>query len=129
MHYMAFEPRTNRLVLFGGLLVPYDQAAGDTWIYDVATNRWSQAFPKHSPAPRGWHVMSRTNGPVVLFGGGPDQPGFTNETFTYSSRSNEWKQVSGRERDDDHVGPHPSSVVAGFARGRQLSPQGPRFRR
>ena len=71
--------------------------------------------------------MSRTNGPVVLFGGGPDQPGYTNETFTYSSRSNEWEQVSGRERDDDHAGHHPSSVVAGFARGRQLSPKGRGF--
>jgi N-acetylneuraminic acid mutarotase len=107
-HYMAFEPRTNRLVLFGGFLAPYDQAAGDTWIYDVATNRWSQAFPKHSPAPRAWHVLSRTNGPVVLFGGGPDQAGWTNETFLYDSRANEWEQVPGFHDDVNAV----SSVAA-----------------
>src|SRR2546422_805556 len=102
-HYMAFESRTNRLVMFGGFLGLGDQATNDTWLYDVATNRWSQVFPKESPGPRAWHVMSRTNGPVVLFGGGPDQPGFTNETFLYDSRANRWEQVPGGSGDDDDI--------------------------
>jgi N-acetylneuraminic acid mutarotase len=125
-HYMAFEPGTNRLVLFGGFLAPYDQATGDTWIYDVARDRWSQAFPEESPGPRAWHVMSRTNGPVVLFGGGPDQAGWTNETFLFTSRSNRWTKVSGGERrgddrDDDH---ERSVATAGMTSGRQLSRHG-----
>jgi N-acetylneuraminic acid mutarotase len=126
-HYMAFEPRTNRLVMFGGFLATYSQATNDTWIYHVATNRWSQVFPKESPGPRAWHVMSRTNGPVVLFGGGPDQPGFTNETFLYTSRSNTWTKVSGgvrrdRDRDDDR---ERSIAIASMTGGRQLARQGP----
>lgn len=98
MHYMAFEPATNRLVMFGGFLAAYEQPTNDTWIYDVATNRWSQLFPKDPPTPRAMHVMSRTNGPVVVFGGGPDQPGLTNETFLYSSRPNKWMQVGAEGR-------------------------------
>jgi hypothetical protein len=100
MHYMAFEPATNRLVMFGGFLAAYAQPTNDTWIYDVAANRWSQVFPKDSPTPRAMHVMSRTNGPVVLFGGGSDQPHLTNETFLYRSLANEWKQVAVGEQGD-----------------------------
>jgi len=121
-HYMAFEPRTNRLVLFGGFLSPYDQATGDTWIYDVATNRWRQAFPKASPGPRAFHVMSRTNGPVVLFGGGPNQAGWTNETFLYDSRADTWERVSG-----DHpaatavmTSTSPNFATSGITNGRQV---------
>jgi N-acetylneuraminic acid mutarotase len=94
---MAFDPRTNRLVLFGGFLGLYDQPSGDTWIYDVASNRWRQAFPKESPSPRFGHGMSRTNGSVVLFGGGPTVPGYTNQTFLYDSRANTWREVGGEE--------------------------------
>jgi hypothetical protein len=94
-HYMAFEPATNRLVLFGGFRDAYAAADGETWIYDVARNRWTQANPEHAPGPRAWHVMSRTNGPVVMFGGGPEQATWSNETYLYSSRSNEWELVAG----------------------------------
>jgi N-acetylneuraminic acid mutarotase len=119
-HYMAFEPRTNRLVMFGGFLAPYDQATGDTWIYDVAANRWSQVFPKESLGPRAWHVMSRTNGPVVLFGGGPDQAGWTNETFLYDSRANTWEQVAGGNGEGHLLAGVRSSAAPGpMARGRR----------
>ena len=123
-HYMAFEPRTNRLVLFGGFLAPYDQAANDTWIYDVEANRWSQVFPKESPGPRAWHVMSRTNGSVVLFGGGPDQAGWTNETFIYDSRANTWRKVSGEnEAATAMISNMPSSVATGGVTAGRLVPR------
>ena len=99
-HYMAFEPTTNRIVMFGGTLHPSDNPdevpINETWIYSVARNSWTQVFPEDAPSPRAWHVMSRTNGPVLLFGGGPSRFSYTNDTFLYRSRSNEWKSVSGR---------------------------------
>jgi N-acetylneuraminic acid mutarotase len=125
VHYMAFEPGTNRLVLFGGFLAPYDQATGETWIYDVATNRWSQAFPRHSPGPRAWHVMSRTNGPVVLFGGGPNAAGVTNETFLYDSRENTWEQVLEENAAMAMMGTAQSSVATvSITGGRGFSREG-----
>ena len=120
VHYMAFEPGTNRLVLFGGFLAPYDQATNETWIYDIASNRWLQAFPRHSPGPRAWHAMSRTNGPVVLFGGGPNAAGVTNETFLYDSRANEWEQVAGDHQDGDAR----SVANVGITNGSSLSRTG-----
>lgn len=96
-HYMALEASTNRIVMFGGV---QDESAypnspetpnDETWIYSVRKNAWSQVFPEDAPSPRGWHGMSRTSGPVFLFGGGT-RAGWTNDTYLYSSRSNKWKQ-------------------------------------
>jgi hypothetical protein len=98
-HYMALEPSTNRIVMFGGVEDesnwPDSPEApnSETWIYNVATNAWSQAFPEEAPGPHAWHAMSRTNGPVFLFGGGATRSTWTNDTYLYSSRSNEWDQV------------------------------------
>ena len=105
---MGFEPATNRVVLFGGILDPTkwpnEPTNNDTWIYDVARNRWSQVFPEDSPSPRAWHAMAGTNGPVVLFGGGDSRWNYTNDTFLYDSRSNRWEKVS-TERNDDRLHP------------------------
>lgn len=113
-HYMAFEPRTNRIVMFGGTLHPSENpdevAIDETWRYSVAKNSWTQVFPEDAPSPRAWHVMSGTNGPVLLFGGGASRFTYTNETFLYTSRSNKWKQVSGGgdgDHDDDDDRRHP----------------------
>lgn len=110
-HYMAFEPRTNRIVMFGGILhpseLPDETTIDETWIYSVARNRWTRVFPEDAPSPRAWHVMSGTNGPVVLFGGGDSRVTYTNDTFLYDSRSNRWDQVSGTHHDFDAL-----SIVA-----------------
>lgn len=129
-HYMAFEPTTNRIVMFGGTLhwseTGDEIPVNETWIYRVAKNSWTQVFPEDTPGPRAWHVMSRTNGSVLLFGGGDSRSTWTNDTFLYSSRSNEWEQVPGDHHDHDY---ERSVATAGMTRGRQLSRQGPTPRR
>lgn len=106
-HYIAFEPTTNRIVMFGGTLRPSENPdevpINETWVYSVTTNSWIQVFPEHAPSPRAWHVMSRTNGPVILFGGGASRFAYTNDTFLYSSRSNKWKSVSTRGDEDREI--------------------------
>jgi len=98
-HLMGFEPATNRLVMFGGILDPanwpYEPTINETWTYDVGANRWSEVFPKISPGPRAWHGMTGTDGPVVVFGGGDSRFTYTNDTFLFTSRSNTWQQVPG----------------------------------
>lgn len=98
-HLMGFEPATNHLVMFGGISDPAnwpdEPTINETWIYDVAANRWSQAFPEQSPSPRAWHGMSGTNGPVVIFGGGDSRFTYTDDTFLYSSRINRWEPAPG----------------------------------
>ena len=113
-HYMAFEPRTNRLVLYGGFRGVYESVDGETWIYDIARNRWTQASPEESPGPLVGHTMSRTNGPVLLFGGGAEPPAWGNGTYFFSSRTNEWEHVAGGAA---------ASSVAGFRRAQAADGQ------
>jgi len=128
-HYMAFEPTTNRIVMFGGTLHPSENEdevpINETWVYSVANNSWTQVFSVDTPSPRAWHVMSRTNGPVLLFGGGASRFAYTNDTFLYRSRSNRWEQVPRDHNDDDHDG---RVATAGITNGRQVSRDGHRGR-
>lgn len=64
-HAMAYDPATQRIVMFGGepILGTY---LADTWHYDGA---WTQLSPPQSPSPRGRPSMAARNGQVVLFGG------------------------------------------------------------
>ena len=63
---MAWDRRTDRLILFGG----FDGAAatGDTWAWDG--ERWVQ-IAADGPPPRAAHGMSHdpNDGSIVLFGG------------------------------------------------------------
>jgi N-acetylneuraminic acid mutarotase len=98
-HYMAFDPASNQIVLFGGILHPSDQpdetTINETWTYSVSRNAWMQVFPDGAPGPRAWHAMSHTGGPVVLFGGGASRFSYTNETFLYKAGARRWELVAG----------------------------------
>jgi len=107
-HYMALEPRANRIVMFGGVedesQYPNspETTNGETWVYSIAGNSWKQVFPDDAPGPHAWHAMSHTKGPVFMFGGGGTRATWTNDTYLYSSRENEYEQVCcGRRGDGD----------------------------
>ncbi len=108
-HYWALEPKTNRLVMFGGVRDESqypnspETTNGETWIYSVADNSWTQVFPDDPPGPRAWHAMSHTSGPVLMFGGGDTRATWTNDTYLYSSRTNEYEQVCCGGREGDHA--------------------------
>jgi hypothetical protein len=127
---MAYEPRTNSIVLFGGTLHPSENEnevpINETWIYSVARNAWTQVFPEDAPSPRAWHVMSRTDGPVMLFGGGPSRLAYTNETYLYDSRANEWQLVAGGAQSAGHRAYVSAAASAGSMRDRQRSREGQR---
>jgi len=137
-HYMAYEPMTNRIVMFGGVLDESDYpnspetTNNETWIYSVARNSWTQVFPEDAPGPRAWHVMSHTAGPVLLFGGGGNRVDLTNGTYLYSSRSNEYEQVCCVEPGGDGhqiVAQMTVAATAGLSDGGHLPRAGPMPRR
>ncbi len=66
---MATDPKTGKIVLFGG--TRKDRFLADTWVYDCATRTWEQRFPEHAPAPRAWHtlVWLPQSGKIALYGG------------------------------------------------------------
>jgi hypothetical protein len=78
---MAYDDFNNVVVLFGGYAGTYN---GETWLYDVGNDTWTQKFPASSPSARWGHTMAYNsdNGLVYLFGG-EDMGGFSAETWAY----------------------------------------------
>jgi len=49
-HMMVYDPERHQLFLFGGFSA--GDRIGDTWLYDIEANEWTQLHPLDSPAPR-----------------------------------------------------------------------------
>lgn len=81
---MAFDPRANSVVLFGGL-----DAGNETWTFDSADWRQSSAV---GPAARHGASLAfdPASGSVLLFGG-LTRSGFVADTWTW--RGGKWQQL------------------------------------
>jgi N-acetylneuraminic acid mutarotase len=94
---MAYDPGTDRLILFGGVTGPVraERVFGDTWAYDVETNTWTELAPAPAPSGRGWHAIAYDagGGVIVLFGGGPTRDDVVAETWIYDPAANAWTEV------------------------------------
>ena len=40
----------DKVLLFGGIMDDFSTAYGDSWIYDLSDNTWTQKFPASSPS-------------------------------------------------------------------------------
>ena len=94
---MAYDPTSDRIVLFGGAAGPQDIETpfADTWTYDYDTNTWVELRPQPAPTARGWHAMaydapSRT---ILLFGGGVDRDHFLADTWVFDPARRVWSSV------------------------------------
>jgi hypothetical protein len=70
----------DKVLLFGGVgqSIPL---LGDTWVYDLSDDAWTQKSPSSTPGDRYTHLMSSIGGNKVLLSGG--YPG-TDETWLYT---------------------------------------------
>ncbi|MGQ0796780.1 MAG: Kelch repeat-containing protein [Methanobacteriota archaeon] len=88
-HAMAYDVRSDRVVLFGGFTGV--AALDDTWAYDVEADAWS---PKGAsgprPSARAGHAMSYDDriDRVILFGGGDLTP--EGDTWWYDLEGDTW---------------------------------------
>lgn len=99
----AYDPVNDLFVLFGGRCnegtscggIPYNGALGDTWIYRLSTNTWTQVFPPQSPPARIQHslVYDPVYGVMVLFGGYQGALRFE-DVWVYDVVGNTWTQVA-----------------------------------
>src|SRR5438093_1522510 len=55
-HVMAYDSRSDKVILFGGCCAPALMA--DTWAYDFTTNRWAEMTPAVSPPAREHSAMA-----------------------------------------------------------------------
>ena len=67
---MAFDAKTGKTLLFGGLNKAVGSLLNDTWLYDAATNTWQQAATATAPSTRQYpSLTSDGDGAFYLFGG------------------------------------------------------------
>ncbi|MCC7065946.1 MAG: hypothetical protein IT456_24330 [Planctomycetes bacterium] len=99
-HAMAWNPLSNKLVVFGGDNratgpLPADTLLADTWEYDLATGTWTDLTPvAGSPSPRRWCTMAfdATFGGMVMFGGDLGAGITTSETWLWNGSA--WALLS-----------------------------------
>lgn len=93
-HVMVYDSSNNVIILFGGWTgsAPDD----DTWIYDCATNSWTEVFPEESPPPRMSHnmVYDSANERVILWSGYGIGEAILDETWEYDYSTNTWEELN-----------------------------------
>lgn len=89
---MAYDPATDRIIMFGGVQGFSETPTDETWAYDVDTNTWTLLSPTTSPSPRGWaaFAFNPADGTLVLFGGGPRREEATDETWVFDPATDDW---------------------------------------
>lgn len=94
---MVYDSHAQRAILFGGLAADSPFERNDTWIYDYASNTWTERSPPDAPALLASPAMaydSRVDR-VILWGGQYlDRPGFSNATWEYDYTNNTWTNVT-----------------------------------
>jgi len=92
LHAMAYDAESDRVILFGGLVEGWG-SSDETFVYDVASNRWTNMNPASHPAARyrAGMVYDSASDRVILFGG--DGGGSRlSDTWAYDYNSNTWSQ-------------------------------------
>lgn len=86
---MCYDPSSGQIILFGGL---GDQGVyGDTWTYNLTSNRWSQRYPTMSPPARmGAMMATDDSGKSIILFGGQSKSAFYNDTWSYDIAGNIW---------------------------------------
>jgi N-acetylneuraminic acid mutarotase len=92
-HAMAYDPSTDRVILFGG----YDGQTrfADTWAYDPIKNKWTELRPAGAVPPgRSGHKMvyDSNTGKIVMFGGYDGNFGL-GDTWEYDPAKNTWTEL------------------------------------
>jgi N-acetylneuraminic acid mutarotase len=93
-HTMAYLG-DGKVLLFGG--VTGSNAGtfiGDTWIYDINTNKWEEyKQSSKTPAVRREHAMAYLgNGMAILYGGG-NMDGARDDTWIFDINNNGWTEL------------------------------------
>ncbi len=92
-HSQTFDPSSGKIVLFGGS--NNGSSLGDTWIFDVKNNSWSQLTPTSSPSPReaAMMVFDESSGLIILFGGSNNGTSL-NDTWSFDILANMWTELT-----------------------------------
>jgi len=103
-HSMAYDSANKKVVLYGGAYRDNNEVIdlGDTWIFDVTTNTWTQVMTS-TPPERWFPVMTydHTNQKIILYGGEKVGGGKYDDVWAFDTVTNIWTEM-------DSTGPTPS---------------------
>jgi Galactose oxidase, central domain len=87
---MAYDPVSDRIVLFGGL--GNNSNFNDTWTFDGTT--WTQIFPAVAPPPRNGATMAYdvVAKKLIMFGGFND-PNYLQDTWVFDGATSSWTEA------------------------------------
>jgi len=94
----AYDPATQRLILFGGVNNgPAGYGGfplGDTWAYDPVANTWTELKPARPvpPARSSKMVYDPTTGRMIMFGSAGEGD-VLNDTWAYDPVANRWTEL------------------------------------
>lgn len=97
---MAYDAKSGKVLLFGGLDKGVGSLLNDTWLYDAATNTWQQVATPTAPSARQWPSLACDgNGVFYLFGGWRVDAGgglgqYLNDTWKFNMTTMQWTQLS-----------------------------------
>lgn len=95
---MVYDSENEVVVLFGGgsYWIQRWNWFGDTWIYSVNTNTWTDMNPVVAPCPRTFYGMAydSDNKVVVLFGGLDNYGSLLGDTWIYNVKTNTWTNMN-----------------------------------
>jgi|GEM_PF-1888086 len=97
---MAYDEKSGKALLFGGLNKGLGSLLSDTWLYDAATNTWQQVSTTTAPSARQWPSLACDgNGVFYLFGGWRVDAGgglgqYLDDTWKFDMATMQWTQLS-----------------------------------
>ena len=96
---MAYDKESDRVIMFGGQTGNYRDPAnynGETWVYNVAANKWTQMKPPSGPTRRccAELVYDAESDRVLLFGGGDETAWGLDDTWAYDYNTNTWRKMA-----------------------------------
>ena len=91
----------NKLYLFGGLDVQKDKTLNGLWVFDLASNSWTELAPSGKPPlPRFRHSAVVHDGKMYIMGGASgvdyweNAQNALNDTWEYDPIANSWQQLN-----------------------------------
>ena len=93
-HAMVYDSDRKEIVVFGGF--SYSGRVGDTWVYNIASNKWTNETPDKSPSRRSdpGAAYDAKNKKVIIFGGYGHDDVMQGDTWAFDMETRTWTQMN-----------------------------------
>ena len=90
LHTAAYDPSSRRMIIFGGQTTGH---RNDLWVFDLATNSWTEAPADAPPSGRIFTASFVESGGSFIVFGGRIASDTTNETWRYDFGGGQWSRL------------------------------------